>query len=602
MTKKSTANRLLAAGCMMLAAVAAWAMPTKDELVQAQKLVQDLTADDVRAMKAGSKKPGEVAAAQVALADEAETEAGKYLLLQDAFRLYARSADYDAAADALARMRKEIADLPPELVVELVNGEMRRVSAEKAPKVLAILRDARREIRCRKELAAAEAAAGAKPDDKAAQRRVAECLVGLGDWPRALEVFAKIGDEAAKYEQDPDSAKDFTLLKAANYWWEYPAKDADPFKAHAAMLYKKGLADGSISGLRKALAEKRVKELESAMSASSAAPRGSDAPAASDNATTEVPKIAAPAPVPSANGKVISVKLATGVMMDFMPCPAGTFEMGVADDAQSAKFKHTVTITRPFWIAKSQVTMGQWQVFKASDLSACDRALGGMEKAKGGIRYSDATAYCNFLMKKFKRYLPKGYVYRLPTEAEWEYALHANCSDEKDPYVQVFSRQKDGEAWKKVAVENEDVKQMAQDSGFPVARLSPHVLPTMKVCTKMPNSWGVYDMLGNGVELLLDTVQIDDFKKRWGRNEHVDLYGIFKYKADEVDPLRMVSGKASCPCCVVRRKSKASLGNPLADKMVNKVHGGVEKYSTFRLVIGPDLLKERGIKLPDLGK
>ena len=36
--------------------------------------------------------------------------------------------------------------------------------------------------------------------------------------------------------------------------------------------------------------------------------------------------------------------------------------------------------------------------------------------------------------------------------------------------------------------------------------------------------------------------------------------------------------------------------------MVNKVHGGVEKYSTFRLVIGPDLLKERGIKLPDLGK
>ena len=137
MAKKSTAKRLLAAVCMMLAAAGAWAMPTKNELAQAQQLVQDLTAEDLRAMKAGTKQPGEVAAAQLALADEAETEAGKYLLLQGAFKLYARAADYDAAADALARMRKEIADLPPELVVELVNGEMRRVTADKAPRCAA---------------------------------------------------------------------------------------------------------------------------------------------------------------------------------------------------------------------------------------------------------------------------------------------------------------------------------------------------------------------------------------------------------------------------------------------------------------------------------
>ena len=309
------------------------------------------------------------------------------------------------------------------------------------------------------------------------------------------------------------------------------------------------------------------------------------------------------ASVRAVNGKEISVKLATGVIMDFVPCPAGTFEMGMAEDAQSAKFKHTVTITRPFWIGKYQVTHGQWRIFKASDLDEREKALGGMEKAKDGVRYADAMAYCNFLMKKYKRYLPTGYVYRLPTEAEWEYALRASCFDENDPYVQVFRRKNDDGLWKKVAVEDEDIKQMAQNNGFPVARLPQYnVLPTMKVGTKLPNSWGVYDMLGNGVELLLDMVQIDNFKKRWSRNEHTDLYGLLRYKAEEVDPLRMVSGKASCPCCFVRRKSKASHGDPLFDKMVNNVYGGVEIYNTFRVVIGPDLLKERGTKLPGHGK
>ena len=192
--------------------------------------------------------------------------------------------------DVLARMRKEIADLPPEIVVELVNTEMRRVAAEKAPKVLAIFRDAQRTMKCRKELAAAETAAKARPGDKATQRRLAECHAGLGDWAKALEVFAQIGDEAAKYELDPSSAKGYDALKAANYWWEYSAKDDEPFKVHAAVLYRKGLADGSISGLRKSLAEKRLKQMESVMSAADKA-----TPDASSG-TGEAQKPAAPAP------------------------------------------------------------------------------------------------------------------------------------------------------------------------------------------------------------------------------------------------------------------------------------------------------------------
>ena len=54
------------AAAAVMCGLAALAMPTRDELIQAQKIVEDLTADDVRAMKSGAKKPGEVAATAAA--------------------------------------------------------------------------------------------------------------------------------------------------------------------------------------------------------------------------------------------------------------------------------------------------------------------------------------------------------------------------------------------------------------------------------------------------------------------------------------------------------------------------------------------------------
>ena len=119
------AKRMAWLACCALAATVC-AMPTKQQISQAQPLVNDLTADDLRALKAKEKTPGDVAASHLALADKADTEAGKYLLLQGAFRLYARGGDYDAAAVPLQRMRGEIAELPPEVIVEIVNKEIGR--------------------------------------------------------------------------------------------------------------------------------------------------------------------------------------------------------------------------------------------------------------------------------------------------------------------------------------------------------------------------------------------------------------------------------------------------------------------------------------------
>ena len=85
--KTAGMNRLIVAAIAFACGLASYAMPTKQQISQAQPLVNDLTASDLRALKAKEKTPGDVATAHLALADKADTEAGKYLLLQGAFRL-----------------------------------------------------------------------------------------------------------------------------------------------------------------------------------------------------------------------------------------------------------------------------------------------------------------------------------------------------------------------------------------------------------------------------------------------------------------------------------------------------------------------------------
>ena len=71
----------------MVLALSPWvyAMPTEKELEEVKPIVDSLIADDVRAMKAKKTQPKDVAIAMVSLADKAESEAGKFLLMRKAF-------------------------------------------------------------------------------------------------------------------------------------------------------------------------------------------------------------------------------------------------------------------------------------------------------------------------------------------------------------------------------------------------------------------------------------------------------------------------------------------------------------------------------------
>jgi formylglycine-generating enzyme required for sulfatase activity len=193
--------------------------------------------------------------------------------------------------------------------------------------------------------------------------------------------------------------------------------------------------------------------------------------------------------------------------LEMLPVSKGTFSYKVSlhDDDHETKPRR-VTLSSDYWIGRSEVTIGQFLEFlKSVDLNRNDRREllleinfhsgdcpilkgGGMKRGKGKtwgklarpmvmVSWRGAVMFCEWLTKREQKAgrLPKGYVYRLPTEAEWEYACLAG-RQKTDP------AKLDEVAWFR---ENSDNR-------------------THEVCTKQVNPWGMYDMEGNVWEWCYD--------------------------------------------------------------------------------------------------
>src|SRR4051794_34023139 len=111
--------------------------------------------------------------------------------------------------------------------------------------------------------------------------------------------------------------------------------------------------------------------------------------------------------------------------MKLVLIPSGEFPMGSPDSDKDAKAdekpQHRVRITRPFYMGVTEVTQGQYRAVMGLSPTPIK---GSDDLPVEGLSWNDAIAFCSKLSELEKRQ-SGGASYRLPTEAEWEYACRA---------------------------------------------------------------------------------------------------------------------------------------------------------------------------------
>jgi len=140
-----------------------------------------------------------------------------------------------------------------------------------------------------------------------------------------------------------------------------------------------------------------------------------------------------------------------------------------------------VRISRGFWMGMHEVTQGEYHAVMGENPS---RFLGDARRPVDRVRHRDAVEYCARLTRQqtVAGVLPEGHAYRLPTEAEWEYACRAGT-------ITRFSHGDD--------LQDHALEEHAWFSAN--SRSSTH-----PVGTRLPNPWGLYDLHGNVLEWCLD--------------------------------------------------------------------------------------------------
>jgi len=133
-------------------------------------------------------------------------------------------------------------------------------------------------------------------------------------------------------------------------------------------------------------------------------------------------------------------EVTNSIGMKLASIPAGEFMMGAPDSEEGArdpeKPQHRVRITRPFYMGVYEVTQAEWQQVMETNPSWCSAAGGGKDNVAGmdtghfpveQVSWNDAVLFCHRL-SSWPAEQSAGRRYRLPTEAEWEYACRAGTA------------------------------------------------------------------------------------------------------------------------------------------------------------------------------
>ncbi len=121
--------------------------------------------------------------------------------------------------------------------------------------------------------------------------------------------------------------------------------------------------------------------------------------------------------------------LGNGVELNLCWCPPGTFLMGSpATEAgrDEDEVQHEVTLTQGFWMAKTETTQAQWEALRPDNPSH----FKGDRLPVESVSWDESKAFAATLTERLRQEgkLEPGWEFRLPTEAQWEYACRAGTS------------------------------------------------------------------------------------------------------------------------------------------------------------------------------
>lgn len=268
--------------------------------------------------------------------------------------------------------------------------------------------------------------------------------------------------------------------------------------------------------------------------------------------------------------------------------PPGEFWMGSDEPTapDDEKPRRRVAITRPFQIGKYPITQREYQRFMQHNPSGeLGEDFVGEEFPVVNVSWNDAVEFCNRLSEETgvpPCYTPAGrdsaavgrrHVnprvgsasgYRLPTEAEWEYACRAGTNTRwffgddpgELPEYAVYQEE--------IGVEGENVQEQT-DSGTKIERNGEDEHYLQEVGTRAPNSWGLYDLYGNVWEWCADLYRNDYYSRAHGKRisdptgprsghgrrgiwERVQRGGSFKSKSETVRSANRFYGNEASSC------------------------------------------------------
>jgi formylglycine-generating enzyme required for sulfatase activity len=199
------------------------------------------------------------------------------------------------------------------------------------------------------------------------------------------------------------------------------------------------------------------------------------------------------AAVPSAfsGAKAGDERVVAGVKLCW--CPPGKFTMGSPagePERRPDEDQVEVTLTKGFWAGKYEVTQGQWKRVAGKLPGELTAELPeGDDYPVGNVNFAEAEAFCRKLTDLGRKSgdLPQGWEFRLPTEAQWEYACRAGTTTATAFGDTISSKQAN-----------------FQGKPYNGAEPGPSLKRAARVGSYPANAWGLHDMHGNVCEWCRD--------------------------------------------------------------------------------------------------